>query len=216
MAAAPGAEAVVVGDLAHLDQTRAVADQVNQLGHFDAVIHNAAVGDREASRITTIDGLAHVFAINTLAAYVLTVLIRRPRRLVYLSSSSHYSGDRTLRDLNWDQRTWDGRQAYCDSKLHDTLLASAVARHWRDVQSNAVDPGWVPTRMGGPNAPDDLAAGPRTQVWLAVSADATAAVTGRYFHHQKRRTPDAAVNDQALQQQLLEACRHYSGIAFPD
>ena len=75
MAAVPGAEAIVVGDLASLAQTRGVADQVNALGAFDAVIHNAAVGFRERRLIETEDGLAHVFAVNTLAPYLLTALI---------------------------------------------------------------------------------------------------------------------------------------------
>jgi NAD(P)-dependent dehydrogenase (short-subunit alcohol dehydrogenase family) len=51
---------------------RSVADQVNALGSFDAIIHNAAVGYREPRRVETEDGFAHVFAINSLAPYVLT------------------------------------------------------------------------------------------------------------------------------------------------
>ena len=68
----PGAEAVVVGDLTSIAQTCGVADQVNKLGSFDAVIHNAGVGYREPRRIATEDGLPHVFAVNTLAPYILT------------------------------------------------------------------------------------------------------------------------------------------------
>ena len=81
----------------------------------------------------------------------------------------HTSGRTSLDDLDWTTRRWDGTQAYCDSKLLVTTLAAAVARHWPDVRSNAVDPGWVPTRMGGPHATDDLALGHDTQVWLATS-----------------------------------------------
>ena len=104
MAAAPHAEAVVVGDLASIAQTRGVADQVNALGRFDAVVHNAAVGFRERRRVETEDGLAHVFAVNTLAPYLLTALIRRPRRLIYVSSELHRRGDASLVDLNWEAR----------------------------------------------------------------------------------------------------------------
>lgn len=99
MAAVPQAENVVLGDLLSIAQTRGVAEQVNKLGGFDAVIHNAGVGYREPRRIATEDGLPHVFAVNTVAPYILTALIQRPKRLVYLSSGLHQSGDASLKDL---------------------------------------------------------------------------------------------------------------------
>ena len=64
-----------------------------------------------------------MFAINTLAPYLLTALIDRPKRLVYLSSGMHRSGDLSLEDLTWERRPWQGAAAYADSKLHDVLLA---------------------------------------------------------------------------------------------
>ncbi|HMK23912.1 MAG TPA: SDR family NAD(P)-dependent oxidoreductase, partial [Terriglobales bacterium] len=140
MAAAPGAEAVVVGDLSSIAQTRKVATDVNALGPFDAVIHNAAVGYQEPRRLLTEDGLPHVFAVNTLATYILTALIQRPKRLVYLSSGIHANGDPSLDDLLWKTKRWNGTQAYSDSKLHDTMLAFAMARRWPGVYSNAVNP----------------------------------------------------------------------------
>jgi NAD(P)-dependent dehydrogenase (short-subunit alcohol dehydrogenase family) len=143
LAAVPGAETAVIGDLSSIAQTRAVADQVNELGVFDAVIHNAGVGYREPQRIETEDGLPHVFAVNTLAPYMLTGLIHKPKRLIYLSSGLHQSGDPSLKDLAWKERPWRGQQAYSDTKLHDVMLTFAVARLWPDVFSNAVEPGWV-------------------------------------------------------------------------
>ena len=98
----------------------------------------------------------------------------------------HRSGDPSLKDLTWSERKWNSSSAYADSKLYDVMLAFAVARKWPDVLSNAVDPGWVPTKMGGPNATDDLDAGAETQVWLATSDDPEAMVSGEYFYHQKR------------------------------
>lgn len=211
LAAVPGAQTVVIGDLGSLAQTRAVADQVNALGAFDAVIHNAGAGYREPHRVTE-DGLPHVFAVNTLAPYVLTALIARPKRLVYLSSGLHQNGDASLDDLAWKRRPWDGFQAYADSKFHDVLLAFAVARSWPDVLSNALEPGWVATKMGGRDAPDDLEAGRRTQAWLAVSDAPAAMVTGEYFYHQQLREPNPAARDTAIQDKLLAACREISGV----
>src|SRR6266568_1504970 len=147
--AAPTAHGLVVGDLASVAETRGLADQANRLGPFDAIIHNAGVGDHER-RVETVDGLEHIFAINVLAPYLLTALIEPPQRLVYLSSGMHLGGDPDFTDLQWSRRRWNGSQAYSDSKLLDTMLAFAVARLWPAVRSNAVDPGWVPTRMGGP------------------------------------------------------------------
>jgi NAD(P)-dependent dehydrogenase (short-subunit alcohol dehydrogenase family) len=138
LAAAPGAVAAVTGDLARLSEMRSVAGQVNRFGRFDAVIHNAGVGYREARRIETQDGFPHVFAINVLAPYILTALIERPERLVYLSSGMHYGAGPHLEDLLWTKRPWRGSEAYAESKLHDVLLAFAVARRWPDVRSNAL------------------------------------------------------------------------------
>ena len=215
LAAVPGAETVAVGDMASITQTRDVAEQINRLGPFDAVIHNVGVGYRESRRIQTEDGLPHVFAINTLAPYLLTALIHTPKRLIYLSSGMHRSGDISLEDLTWERRPWQGAAAYSDSKLHDVLLAFAVARRWPEVLSNALEPGWVPTKMGGPGAPDDLDAAHPTQVWLAVSNDAAARVSGRYFYHLRPRSPHPAVFDVERQEKLIDACYRFSGVRLP-
>ena len=212
--AAPKAQGVVVGDLASIAKTRGLADQANRLGPFDAVIHNAGVGDRER-RIETVDGLEHIFAINVLAPYLLTALIEQPKRLVYLSSGMHRGGDPDFTDLQWKRRRWNGSQAYSDSKLFDVLLAFAVARRWPDVQSNAVDPGWVPTKMGGRGAPDDLEQGSETQVWLAVGQDSAAMVSGAYFFHQKRQHIHPMASDVTIQDRLLAACEELTGTPMP-
>jgi NAD(P)-dependent dehydrogenase (short-subunit alcohol dehydrogenase family) len=209
----PGAEAVVVGDLASLAETRGVAEEVNRLGPFDAVIHNAGVGYQEPRRQTE-DGLPHVFAVNVLSFYVLTALVERPKRLVYLSSGMHRGADASLEDVGWTKRRWRGSAAYAESKLHDVLLAFAVARRWPSVFSNAVDPGWVATRMGGPGAPDDLEEGYRTQAWLATSDDPAALVSGKYFYHRRPKEPDPAARDTARQDKLLDICRRLSGVAL--
>jgi len=214
-AALPQADGVLVGDLSSLAGMRQVAEQANAAGPYDAVIHNAGIGYREPRRIGTEDGLAHVFEVNVLAPYLLTALIERPGRLVYLSSGMHRGGNASLDDPQWERRRWDGAQAYSDSKLFDTVLAFAVARRWPDVLSNAVEPGWVPTRMGGPGAPDDMSLAPVTQAWLAVSSDPAATVSGGYFYHQQPRTTHPAARDAGFQDALLGYCTRLSGTELP-
>jgi NAD(P)-dependent dehydrogenase (short-subunit alcohol dehydrogenase family) len=210
---APTAQAMIVGDLSSIAEVRAVAEQANAAGPFDAIIHNAGVGYREP-RTETVDGLEHVFAINVLAPYLLTALIRPPRRLVYVSSGMHRSGDADLGDLQWRTRRWNGSQAYANSKLFDVVLAFAVARRWPSVLSNALEPGWVATKMGGPGAPDDMTQAPATQVWLAVSNDPQAMVSGRYFYHQTLRDTHPAASDVGVQEGLLRACEQLTGVTL--
>jgi NAD(P)-dependent dehydrogenase (short-subunit alcohol dehydrogenase family) len=208
LAAVPGAAAALVGDLASIDETRDLARQANDSGRFDVVVHNAAVGYQEP-RIETVDGLEHVFAINALAPYLLTALIERPDRLIYLSSGMHLGGDLVLDDLQWVRRRWRGAQAYSDSKLHDVLLTFAVARLWPDVQSNAVDPGWVPTKMGGRGAPGDLSQGHLTQVWLATATDTA---SGGYYYHERPHRTHPLASDREAQEGFLEACASLTGV----
>jgi NAD(P)-dependent dehydrogenase (short-subunit alcohol dehydrogenase family) len=212
--ALPKAEAVVVGDLETIAGAKALAACVNELGRFDAVIHNAAVGYREGQRLTT-DGLPHVFATNTLSAYILTALIEKPERLVYLSSGMHHHADANLDDILWRKRRWNGSTAYAESKLHDAILAFAVARRWPDVLANSLEPGWVPTNMGGAGAPDDLEQAHLTQVWLAASDEPEAKVTGRYFYHLGPLAPNPQANSAALQDRLIAICAELSGVPLP-
>jgi NAD(P)-dependent dehydrogenase (short-subunit alcohol dehydrogenase family) len=195
---AGGAEGVVTADLANVDDTKELAVKVNALGTFDAVIHNAGVYQ---------DTAPQVFAVNTLAPYILTCLIHRPERLIYLSSGMHMQGHFRAESFK--------RPSYSDSKLHVLMLAKAVARRWTNVYSNAVDPGWVPTKMGGKGAPDDLKKGYETQIWLATSNDAQARVSGNYFHHQKVTHHNPEADDVRLQARLVSLCEEITGVSFP-
>jgi NAD(P)-dependent dehydrogenase (short-subunit alcohol dehydrogenase family) len=212
--ALPEVEAIVEGDLDTIVGAKEVAARVNGFGHFDAVIHNAAVGYREG-RHTTSDDLPHVFAINTLSAYVLTALIDQPHRLVYLSSGMHHHADANLDDILWSKRRWNGSTAYAESKLHDAMLAFAIARRWPDVLSNSLEPGWVPTKMGGAGAPDDMDQAHLTQAWLAVSDEPEARVTGGYFYHLRPLAPNPQAKNAALQDRLIEICEELSGVPLP-
>jgi len=210
---APDAAGVVIGDLASAAETRELARQVNQIGQMDAVIHNAGVY-LEPSRATTADGHARTLAVNTLAPYTLTALIDRPDRLIYLSSGLHRAGAGSLRDLDWTSRSWNAAQAYAESKLHVTALALTLARAWPEVLSNAVDPGWVPTKMGGPHATGDLQRGYLTQTWLAVSNDIGATVSGGYWYHRQRQAPAPQARDPAFQDQLMDQLAGLTGVAL--
>jgi len=214
--ALPEAESVATGDLSTVRGMRSIAEQLNRLGRFDAVIHNAGIGYREPKRVETEDGLPEVFATNVLAPYVLTGVIERPARLVYLSSGMHHSADANLDDVGWTRRRWSGATAYAESKLHDVLLAFAAARCWPGVLSNALEPGWVPTRMGGSGAPDDMDQAHRTQAWLAVSDDPVAQVTGQYFYHLRRPAPNLQACDTDLQDRLVAECERRSSVVWPD
>jgi NAD(P)-dependent dehydrogenase (short-subunit alcohol dehydrogenase family) len=172
MRAVPGARTALVGDLASIEETCALAEQADAAGPFQTVIHNAGVQSihnagvyrPNAARLETLDGLENTFAVNALAPYLLTALIASPQRIVFLTSELHRSGEPDLSDLQWRDRRWSRSQAYSNSKLFVVTLAFGVARRWPYVLSNAVNPGWVPTKMGGPQAPDDLELGAETQV----------------------------------------------------
>ena len=114
-----GAETVLTADLGNILETEQLAAKVNALGNFDAVIHNAGVYQASPEEI---------FTVNTLAPYILTCLIERPRRLIYLSSGMHLGGSAKLESLD----TTVSRVTYSDSKLHVLMLCMAVARKWQE------------------------------------------------------------------------------------
>ncbi len=198
----PDANCVVTADLGSIDQTKQLASRVNALGKFDAVIHNAGVYRASANEI---------FTVNTLAPYILTCLIQRPNRLIYLSSGMHLQGQSKLKSF----KNKNSSITYSDSKLHVVMLCMAVARKWPHVYANAVDPGWVPTKMGGRDATDDLQKGYETQSWLAVSNDEAAKVRGEYFFHLKETPPNPEAHDAYLQERFLSLCEEITDVSFP-
>ncbi|MFJ9713327.1 SDR family NAD(P)-dependent oxidoreductase [Streptomyces sp. NPDC101234] len=190
----------VVGDFTERDAVRHIAAELNDAEPLDVVIHNAGVWSGPA-----------VMPVNIVAPYLLTALLGGPRRLVYLSSSSHFSGRPSIAGVDWRGKS---AGSYADSKLFVTTLAAAVARLRPGALSNAVDPGWVPTKMGGPSAPDDLELGHRTQEWLAVGDEPEALTTSGYWYHRQRREPHRSVHDKAFQARLLEALAEETGTAL--
>ena len=205
---------VIIGDLAREEETRGVADQLNSFGRMDAVVHNAGIYTTH-DRGSTPEGHATVLAVNTLAPYILTAMIKRPDRLIFLSSSRHRGGEGSLGDLDWTERAWNPAKAYSESKLHVAAFAAALARRWSAVVSNAVDPGWVRTRMGGSSAPVDLDTGQRTQSGLAVSDDSRSKVSGGYWHNLAQQQPVSEVADMQFQDRLLVRLQELTGVALP-
>ena len=197
-----GATGVLIGDLSSTDDTKKLAHEADRLGPWDAIIHNAGVYRTSAKDI---------FAVNTLAPYILTALMQKPKRLIYLSSGMHLQGRPHLEAFT----TNVNQLSYSDSKLHVLLLSKAVNIPWPDVYSNTVDPGWVPTKMGGRGAPDDLHKGYETQAWLAVSDDSNARVTGRYFHHKQERRYNPIADDIVVRNSFIARCAEVTGVPFP-
>lgn len=195
----PEAEAVLSGDLSSIEETKNLAFEANKLAPFDAVIHNAGVYQTSSKEI---------FAVNVLAPYILTALVQKPKRLIYLTSGMHLQGRAKFDNFKI------GQVSYSDSKLYVLILCKAAARLWTNVYANAVDPGWVPTKMGGRGAPDDLQKGYATQVWLAVSKDEKAKVSGRYFFHQKERHSNPEGDDILLQEKFLDLCKKITGVSI--
>jgi NAD(P)-dependent dehydrogenase (short-subunit alcohol dehydrogenase family) len=197
----PGAETVLTADLGSIEETIELADKVNALGTFDVIIHNAGI--YYASGV-------ELFVVNTLAPYLLTCLIQKPKRLIYLSSDMHEGGHSKLDSLQSDL----SRVTYSDTKLHVVMLCKAVARKWKGVYANALNPGWVPTKMGGGGAPDSFESGYQTQVWLATSEDEGVKTSGRFFYHQKQIRSHPEADDVALQDKFLHLCNQITGISF--
>ncbi|RXG11423.1 NAD(P)-dependent dehydrogenase (short-subunit alcohol dehydrogenase family) [Leeuwenhoekiella aestuarii] len=211
----PNAKAVVIGDLSSISQTYEIAEAVNQLGTMDSVIHNAGVGFQEPYQETE-DALPYVFAINSLAPYILTCLINKPKRLIYTSSGMHQQGDAELKDLFWKVKKWNAAQAYSDTKLQNILLAFAISKRWPDVFCNVVSPGWVATKMGGPHAPDDLEKATETQVWLSSSEEKEAKISGNFLYHKRPKSYLLAANDIQLQNRFMDYCESLTNIKLPN
>lgn len=209
--AVPGAEGVIIGDLSTVAGAKEVAERAKKAGPWDTVVHNAGLGPSNPDRKTP-DGFASTFAVNSLAPYILTCLMDKPKRLLYVSSSLHTGGDDSLKDVTWTQRSWSPFQAYNDSKLQNVMLANAVARRWADVQSCSLDPGWVQTKLGGGGAPGTTSAPAKAIAGFATGEGSVVGdKTGVYFNPQGAKSPhNGAVNTQK-QDEYLGICEKLSG-----
>jgi NAD(P)-dependent dehydrogenase (short-subunit alcohol dehydrogenase family) len=213
----PGSAAVLIADLTCIPQIRQLATEANKLGPFDAVLHNAGLYFG-MERVIGESGLPSLFCVNVLAPFMLTCLMDRPKRLVYVSSGMHRSGRARLdASSNGDAKELKGCN-YSDSKLYDVMLAKYFARRFdkEGVACNAVDPGWVPTKMGGRGAPDDIQQSVEAFVMLALGEGAAKGKTGKFFKTVREATPNRTAEDEGLQDRLVRELERIGEVQVPN
>ncbi|KAF5010461.1 hypothetical protein FDECE_3385 [Fusarium decemcellulare] len=212
----PDAAGIFIADLSLVSETKKLADAVNAVGPFDAIVHNA--GMLYGPFRKTPDGIPAMVAVNVLAPYILSSLITPPKRLAFVSSQLHSQADIKVEDIFWLERgeaQFQDFPAYCDSKLHVMLLANAVARRFTDTSVISIHPGWVATKIGGGDAPDKLEDGVETYVMLA-EGDYDQSLTGKYFEPKKRLGEQLSESDDiGLQDKVVEACKKLVGLKLP-
>ena len=202
----PKAAGVLIGDLTSKQGITDFAAEAKKNGPWESVIHNAGIGASKQGK--TAEGLGTIFTVNSLAPYMLTCLMDKPKKLLYLSSGAHYSGSSDL--SNFEHVTKES--GYSDSKLHDIWIANAVARRWKGVQSCSMDPGWIKTNMGGSNATGHVSTPAKA---IADFVDGKLSIgdrTGVYLNQSKEEEPLAAASDEKKQDQLFALLEKVSGL----
>ncbi|KAJ5735376.1 uncharacterized protein N7483_000501 [Penicillium malachiteum] len=211
--AVPKAESVLIGDLRSISEIKKLANEAKTSGPFDTIIHNAGIGyGATSSREITADKISAVFSVNTLAPYILTSLMDKPKsRLLYMSSDSHYGGDESLRNVTRST-------SYGDSKLHDVMLANAFSRRWGDsIQVVSMHPGWVRTKMGGSMAPGGMDKPAKALAEWAIGEGKLASLrSGAFFTTRGEESTHPGAGNVAKQEELLKICQEVSGVSIPE
>jgi short-subunit dehydrogenase len=189
---------VLIADLNNLDEVKSLAIDVNNIGKFDTIIHNAGVYQSSNQEI---------FKVNVLAPYILTALIELPKRVIYIGSNMHPQGVIDIENLSIENGV-----DYSTSKLMILMFSLALARKYKDVLISTVDPGWVKTKMANYNAPDSLLDGSQTQVWLASTGDVT--YSGKYYYHLKESNYSLKADDIDMQEQLIKKYEQITDICL--
>jgi NAD(P)-dependent dehydrogenase (short-subunit alcohol dehydrogenase family) len=213
-AAAAGGGAPVhehVADLSLMSEVRALAEEVRgRYAHIDVLANNA--GALFASRKETSEGFEQTLALNHLAPFLLTNLLRDRLdggRVVTTASDAHASGILDLDDVQ-SQKSYAAMRVYGTSKLCNILFTRELARRAPELHANCFHPGvvrtgfgkndygiWkILTTIGGPffRSPQR---GARSLVWLAVS-DEAGDLTGAYVQDEKVLAPSAQAQDDSL------------------
>lgn len=209
----PGAADCLIGDLSSISATKQLAEDANKkYGSLDAVVHNAGVWYKDQDPRTE-NGLSATFVVNSLAPFILTSLMTKPKRVIYVSSGLHDNGDQSLKDVAWQDRPKiNGFQAYSDTKLHNAMFSAAVARLWPDVKSTSLDPGWVPTKLASFEAPGNINMSGDAIAWLATDGGTSGE---HYSQSQKLKSPHQAARSVEKQDKLLKIYEDMAGVQFP-
>jgi len=215
-----------VADLMLMADVRALAEEVSErYEHIDVLANNA--GALFASRQETSEGLERTFALNHLAPFLLTNLLRdrlSGGRVVTTASDAHKSGRLDLEDLQ-SQRGYSAMRVYGTSKLCNILFTRELAKRAPELHANCFHPGVVRTGFGKNEngiwkALTTLGApffrtpqrGAGSLVWLALSEQA-ATLTGEYVHDEKVLAPSAQAQDAALAEGLWERSAELVGLS---
>ena len=222
---------VFVADLSSQAQVRRLASEVLAgLARIDVLVNNA--GGYWDTRHVTVDGLERTFAVNHLAPFLLTNLLRdrlewgAPARVVTVASNAHTTGRIDFDDLQ-GERSYSGGRAYSQSKLANVLFTYQLARRMRGsaVTANALHPGVVRTSFGAADPAriqrllvpllrpvmKSPARGAATPIHLA-SAPELEHVSGRYFANRRPTKSSSRSNDQAVAARLWEASADLVGL----
>jgi NAD(P)-dependent dehydrogenase (short-subunit alcohol dehydrogenase family) len=214
-----------VADLALMSNVRMLADEVRgRYDHIDVLVNNA--GALFASRRETSEGFEQTFALNHLAPFLLTNLLRdrlAGGRVVSTASDAHQSGRLDLDDLE-SEKSYSAMRVYGTSKLCNILFTRELARRAPELHANCFHPGvvrtgfgkndngvWkVLTTLGAPffRSPER---GARSLVWLALS-DEAAPLTGEYIEDEKVVAPSAQAQDDTLAHGLWELSAQLVGL----
>jgi retinol dehydrogenase-12 len=214
-----------VADLMLMEEVRALAaDVTERYEHIDVLANNA--GALFASRKETSEGFEQTFALNHLAPFLLTNLLRdrlSGGRVVTTSSDAHKAGVLDLEDLQ-SEKSYAAMRVYGVSKLCNILFTRELARRAPELHANCFHPGVVRTGFGKNDngvwkvlttigAPffRSPARGARSLVWLAVS-DEGGALTGEYVVDEKVLSPSAQAQDETLAQGLWERSAELVGL----